>query len=311
MGKTAFLFAGQGSQKTGMGKDFYEAFPDFVKEFDSAELDFDLKEACFENPGDILLQTQYTQPALVAFACGVDAILKDKGIVPDFTVGLSLGEYSALHSAGVFDSKTAIETVAFRGKAMAEASKGPDVGMTAILSFPEEEIKKCCEEASALGYVSICNYNCPGQIVIGGEKAAVDKATELAKEGGARRCVPLSVSGPFHTALMKPAGDKLNQYFKNIEFQKPKCTVLSNFLGGPYSDDVSIPELLVEQVQKPIRLDKDIEYLFKSGVTRFIEIGPGKALTGFVNKTAKALQIDKVAYTAVSIDTVEDLEGIV
>jgi len=311
MGKTAFLFAGQGSQKTGMGKDFYEAFPDFVKEFDSAELDFDLKEACFENPGDILLQTQYTQPALVAFACGVDAILKDKGIVPDFTVGLSLGEYSALHSAGVFDSKTAIETVAFRGKAMAEASKGPDVGMTAILSFPEEEIKKCCEEASALGYVSICNYNCPGQIVIGGEKAAVDKATELAKEGGARRCVPLSVSGPFHTALMKPAGDKLNQYFKNIEFQKPKCTVLSNFLGGPYSDDVSIPELLVEQVQKPIRLDKDIEYLFKSGVTRFIEIGPGKALTGFVNKTAKALQIDKDAYTAVSIDTVEDLEGIV
>ena len=311
MGKTAFLFAGQGSQKTGMGKDFYEAFPDFVKEFDSAELDFDLKEACFENPGDILLQTQYTQPALVAFACGVDAILKSKGIVPDFTVGLSLGEYSALHSAGVFDSKTAIATVAFRGKVMAEASKGLDVGMTAILSFPEEEIKKCCEEASALGYVSICNYNCPGQIVIGGEKAAVDKATELAKEGGARRCVPLSVSGPFHTALMKPAGDKLNQYFKNIEFQKPKCTVLSNFLGGPYSDDVSIPELLVEQVQKPIRLDKDIEYLFKSGVTRFIEIGPGKALTGFVNKTAKALQIDKDAYTAVSIDTVEDLEGIV
>ena len=311
MGKTAFLFAGQGSQKTGMGKDFYEAFPEFQKEFDSANLDFDLKETCFENPGDILLQTQYTQPALVAFACGVDAILKSKGIVPDFTVGLSLGEYSALHSAGVFDSKTAIATVAFRGKVMAEASKGLDVGMTAILSFPEEEIKKCCEEASALGYVSICNYNCPGQIVIGGEKAAVDKATELAKEGGARRCVPLSVSGPFHTALMKPAGDKLNQYFKNIEFQKPKCTVLSNFLGGPYSDDVSIPELLVEQVQKPIRLDKDIEYLFKSGVTRFIEIGPGKALTGFVNKTAKALQIDKDAYTAVSIDTVEDLEGIV
>ena len=310
MGKTAFLFAGQGSQKTGMGKDFYEAFPEFQKEFDSANLDFDLKETCFENPGDILLQTQYTQPALVAFACGVDAILKDKGIVPDFTVGLSLGEYSALHSAGVFDSKTAIETVAFRGKAMAEASKGPDVGMTAILSFPEEEIKKCCEEASALGYVSICNYNCPGQIVIGGEKAAVDKATELAKEGGARRCVPLSVSGPFHTALMKPAGDKLNQYFKNIEFQKPKCTVLSNFLGGPYSDDVSIPELLVEQVQKPIRLDKDIEYLFKSGVTRFIEIGPGKALTGFVNKTAKTLGVDREAYTAVSIDMVSDIEGI-
>ncbi len=310
MGKTAFLFAGQGSQKTGMGKDFYEAFPEFQKEFDSANLDFDLKETCFENPGDILLQTQYTQPALVAFACGVDAILKSKGIVPDFTVGLSLGEYSALHSAGVFDSKTAIATVAFRGKVMAEASKGLDVGMTAILSFPEEEIKKCCEEASALGYVSICNYNCPGQIVIGGEKAAVDKATELAKEGGARRCVPLSVSGPFHTALMKPAGDKLNQYFKNIEFQKPKCTVLSNFLGGPYSDDVSIPELLVEQVQKPIRLDKDIEYLFKSGVTRFIEIGPGKALTGFVNKTAKALGVDREAYTAVSIDMVSDIEGI-
>lgn len=307
MGKTAFLFAGQGSQKTGMGKDFYEAYPDFVKEFDSGVLDFDLHKACFENPDDILLQTEYTQPALVAFACGVDALLKKKGIIPDFTVGLSLGEYSALRSAGVFDSKTAIETVAFRGKAMAEASKGLNVGMTAILSFPEGEIKKCCEEASSLGYVSICNYNCPGQIVIGGEKAAVDKATELAKAGGARRCVPLSVSGPFHTALMKPAGDRLKEYFMNIKFEKPECTVLSNFLGGPYIDDVTIPDMLVEQVQKPVRLDKDIEYLFNNGVDRFIEIGPGKALTGFVNKTAKALQIDRDAYTAVSIDTVDDL----
>lgn len=308
MGKTAFLFAGQGSQKTGMGKDLYESYKEFVDEFDSASLPFDLHDVCFNNPDNILLQTEYTQPSLVAFACGVDAILKNKGITPDITVGLSLGEYSALHSAGVFDSNTAIETVAYRGKVMAEASKGLDVGMTAILSLSEEDIKSCCDEASSLGYVSICNYNCPGQIVIGGEKIAVDKATSLATEKGARRCVPLSVSGPFHTALMKSAGDKLSEYFKNVTFETPKCTVLSNFLGGPYQEENSIPNLLVEQVQKPLKLDKDIEYLFKNGVDTFIEIGPGKALTGFVNKTAKALNVDKDSYRTITLETLEDIE---
>ncbi|MBF0999292.1 MAG: ACP S-malonyltransferase, partial [Lachnospiraceae bacterium] len=216
--KTAILFAGQGSQHTGMGKDLYERFPAFREVFDNANLPFDLKKMCFENPDDLLLQTQYTQPCLVAFATGVSRVLKDSGILCDYTAGLSLGEYSALAHAGVLSAEAAIELTAFRGKAMADAAKGISSGMTAILNLDEKDIQDCCNQASSAGIVSICNYNCPGQIVIGGEKKAVDQASTLAMEKGARRCIPLSVSGPFHTSLMHPAGEALKERFRTEPF---------------------------------------------------------------------------------------------
>ena len=180
--KLAVLYAGQGAQHPGMGKEFYEGSPAFRAAFDSAELVFDLHRVCFDDPDGVLNQTEYTQPCMVAFACGVSAVLAEQGVKPAYVAGLSLGEYSALEAAGVFTAKQAIELAAYRGKAMADAASGIDCGMTAVLNLDRVPLAECCEQASALGCVQICNYNCPGQLVIGGEKAAVDKAAKLAKK---------------------------------------------------------------------------------------------------------------------------------
>ena len=306
--KTAWLYAGQGSQKKGMGADLYEKYPSFRAAFDSAELSFDLKKVCFEDPDEVLNQTEYTQPCMEAFACGVTAVLKEKGLKPDYVAGLSLGEYSALEAAGVFDAKTAIETVAYRGKVMSEASKGMDVAMYAVMGLSEEDLKACCEKASAKGVVSICNYNCPGQLVIGGEKAAVEECVRLAGEAGARRSVALAVSGPFHTSLMKPAGDALAEYFKKMDLGAPIVTVLYNYLGKENTENMPIADILVMQVQRSVRMDMILMNLFNKGVRRFIEIGPGKAITGFVKKTAKQLMVDD--FECYTIDGAEDLEKV-
>ena len=209
--KLGFLYAGQGSQHPGMGADLYDAFPTFRQIFDQAaeQVDFDLKEVSFMDSQGILNQTRYTQPCMVAFAAGLTTVLKEQGIVPSAAAGLSLGEYSALHAAEVFDAATAVKLVAFRGKAMEEAAAGRPSAMMAVLGLDRAPLQAACDQASALGCGVIANYNCPGQLVIGGEKAAVEQAATLAKEAGARRCLPLKVSGPFHTPLMAPAGDAL------------------------------------------------------------------------------------------------------
>ena len=283
--KLAFLFAGQGSQKAGMGRDLYENYPAFRAAFDSAELDFDLKRVCFDDPDGVINQPRYTQPCMVAFAAGVAAVLAENGIAPDYAAGLSLGEYSALHAAGVFTAKQAIELVAFRGAAMEKAAEGVESAMTAVLMLGREALERCCEEASDLGVVRICNYNCPGQLVIGGEKAAVDKAGELAKAAGARRLMPLRVSGPFHTPLMKPAGDALRERFASESFGGMKTPVLFNCLGREKGEE-AIAELLERQVQSPVYMEDTIRRLMELGVDTVVEIGPGRALSGFVQKTA-------------------------
>ena len=195
----AFLYAGQGSQHPGMGADLYEAHPAFRAVLDAAGVDFDLKTTMFTDPDGVLNLTEYTQPCMVAFAAGMTALLAERGIVPDYAAGLSLGEYSALQCAGVFDAKTAISLVAFRGQAMADAVQGRPCGMAAVLGMDRDALKAVCTEASDAGVVECTNFNCPGQIVISGDAAAVDKAGELAKAAGAKRVLPLKVSGPFHT----------------------------------------------------------------------------------------------------------------
>ncbi len=305
--KTAFLYAGQGSQKAGMGRDFYEKFASFREAFDAAELSFDLKKVCFEDPEGVINETVYTQPCMTAFAVGVNSVFKELGIKkPDYAAGLSLGEYSALSLAGVFDAKTAVETVAYRGKVMAECSKGIDCGMTAVLSLPVEKIEECCEKAGEKGIVQICNLNCPGQTVIGGEKAAVDAAAALCSEAGARRCLELKVSGPFHTSIMAPAGEKLKEYFKGITFGEMEIPVLFNYLGHEKSENDSIEELLKLQVQRSVKMEDTLRRLFELGTDTFVEIGPGKALSGFVKKTAKALE--KEDYRIFNVETAEDVE---
>ena len=300
--KLAILYAGQGSQHPGMGKDLYEAYPAFRAAFDAAALDFDLHSVCFEDPDGVLNQTEYTQPCMVAFAAGVTAVLQENGVKADYLAGLSLGEYSALQAAGVFTAKQAVELAAYRGKAMADAAKGIDCGMTAVMNLDRDALAKCCEEASALGVVQICNYNCPGQLVIGGEKAAVEKAAELAKAAGARRCIPLKVSGPFHTRLMAPAGDALAKRFATENFGEMKTPVLFNCLGHEKSAENSIPALLEKQVQSSVYMEDTLRRLGELGVDHILEVGPGSALSGFVKKTLPGVP-------CASVETPEQLDA--
>lgn len=310
-GKTAFLYAGQGSQATGMGKDFYDAYPKFREVFDSCLLDFDLKEICFENPDNRLMQTEYTQPCMVAFACGVTEIFKDQKIRPDYVCGLSLGEYSALYAAGVWPLADTMKIISARGKAMAEASEGINASMAAVMGLSLDEIRECCRKAGIAGIVSVCNINCPGQIVIGGDKAAVELASSFAKEDGARRIVPLTVSGPFHTEYMKPAGVKLQKVLQGCSFHSPAYEVVYNVLGRPKTREEDIKDLLVKQIQQTVHMQESIEYLIHNGVTKFIEIGPGTALSGFVKKTLKAMGTEDEGISIFSINKTEDLNEIV
>ncbi|MBQ8586134.1 MAG: ACP S-malonyltransferase, partial [Butyricicoccus sp.] len=271
-GKLAFVYAGQGSQKVGMGRDLYEQYPAFRAVLDRAPVDFDLKALCFDGPEETLSQTQYTQPCMVAFAAGMTAVLTENGIVPDYAAGLSLGEYSALHAAGAFDAETAIDLVAYRGKAMTEAAAGLSCGMQAVLGLAREPLQAACDAASDLGVCQIANYNCPGQLVIAGEATAVEKAAALAKEAGAKRCVPLNVSGPFHTALMKPSGDALAKRFTDLSFAPLRFPVVHNATGKPMQDGETLADLLETQVQSSVYFEDSIRWLAAQSVDTIIEI---------------------------------------
>ena len=299
----AFLYAGQGSQHPGMGADLYEAHPAFRAVLDAAGVDFDLKTTMFTDPDGVLNLTEYTQPCMVAFAAGMTALLAERGIVPDYAAGLSLGEYSALQCAGVFTAPQAISLAAFRGKAMAAAAAGRPCGMTAVLGLEREKLQEACRQAAGAGVVEIANYNCPGQLVIGGEQAAVDKAAALAKELGAKRCLPLKVSGPFHTSLLAPAGDALREKFRETAFGAMRIPVLFNCLGREMGPEDTIPALLEKQVQTSVYMEDTIRRLAELGVDTIVEIGPGKALSGFVKKTAPAIK-------TYAVETCADLDAL-
>ena len=299
----AFLYAGQGTQHPGMGADLYEAYPAFRAVVDSADVDFELKTTMFSDPDGVLNQTEYTQPCMVAFAAGMTAVLAEMGITPDYAAGLSLGEYSALQCAGVFTAAQAVSLAAFRGCAMAQAAAGRPCGMIAVLGLDREKLAEACQKAADAGVVEIANYNCPGQLVIGGEKAAVDKAAGIAKELGAKRCLPLKVSGPFHTSLLSPAGDALRERFRTEQFGEMRIPVLFNCLGREMGPDDTIPALLEKQVQSSVYMEDTIRRLAELGVDTIVEIGPGKALIGFVKKTAPAIK-------TYAVETCADLDAL-
>jgi len=300
--KTAFLFPGQGAQKCGMGESFAKHDEAAKKVYENASrlLGLDMEELVFtENKK--LDMTEYTQAAMVTTGIAMLKVIEKTALKADVCAGLSLGEYEALYLAKAISEEDAIVLARHRGKLMQEAVPLGVGTMAAVLNLDAAVIEDCLKD---IENVWIANYNCPGQIVISGTVTAVEKAGEKLKEAGAKRVLPLNVSGPFHSGLLKPAGDKLYEYLKNVEIKKPTIPYVANYTAEFVCDDKDIKELLRKQVFGSVRFEQSIRNMLKEGVDTFIEIGPGKVLSGFVKK------IDKEA-KVYSIETVEDMNNVI
>lgn len=292
--KTAFIFSGQGAQYPGMGKELYEQEPIVRQTFAQASevLGYDMADLCFTE-NDQLNQTEYTQPAILTVSIAFWRVLAEKGFQADALAGLSLGEYSALVASGAIDFQTAVALVAKRGAYMTQAAPQGTGKMVAVMNTPIETIEECCRKASKLGIVAPANYNTPQQIVIGGEVAAVDAALEYLKEAGAKRMIPLNVSGPFHTPLLQPAAEKLRETLKEVDFSKMAVPVVSTMTAKVISED-EIKHILEKQVMSPVRFYESISTFKELGITRTVEIGPGKVLTGFIKKIDRTIDTLRV-----------------
>ena len=302
MSKIAFMFPGQGAQKAGMGKDFYEQSETARKVIDKAAelLDIDMKALCFEE-NDKLDQTEYTQAALVTVCLAMEHVLRERGLKADVTAGLSLGEYCAIASAGGMTTEDAITTVRTRGILMQNAVPGGKGSMAAVLGMTGEAIEKVVDEIDG---VTIANYNCPGQIVITGWKESVEKASEALKEAGAKRVLPLNVSGPFHSPMLTEAGKELGQVLENVELSPLQIPYVTNVTAEYVRDISETKELLAKQVASSVRWQQSVENMIADGVDTFVEIGPGRTLAGFMRKINRDVKVYNVG-------TWEDVDKVV
>lgn len=302
MSKIAFIYPGQGAQKAGMGKDFYENSESAKAVFDRASeiLDLDMKALCFEE-NDKLDLTEYTQAALVTTCLAMTKVVREKGIHPDVTAGLSLGEYCAIAEAGGMSEEDAIRTVRKRGILMQNTVPAGEGAMAAILGMEASAIE---EVISNIEGVSIANYNCPGQIVITGITAGVETAAEKLKEAGAKRVVMLNVSGPFHSPLLKKAGEELLEELEKVEIHKLVIPYVTNVTAEYIKDEKEIKDLLGAQVSSSVRWEQSIRKMIEEGVDTFVEIGPGKTLAGFMRKINRDV-------TMYNIGTWEDVDKVV
>ncbi len=301
MGKTAFMFPGQGAQYVGMGRDFYEQIPVCKEMFELAgkASGLDVAALCFEENEKINI-TEYTQIAMLAVEVAMLKAAEEKGLKPDVTAGLSLGEYGALAASGVMSPEDVFKVVRKRGIYMQEAV--PDGGaMVAVLGLDTAVIERICEETP--GMVTIANYNCPGQIVITGEEKAAQAAVEELTKAGAKRCVPLKVSGPFHSPLLTGAGEKLAKELENVEIHEIGIPYIANVTADYVTDKAQVKLLLQKQVSSSVKWQQTIERMIADGVDTFVEIGPGKTLSGFMRKINKDMKV-------YNIEKTEDLEKI-
>ena len=300
MGKTAFLFAGQGAQTVGMGKELAEKFDVADKVFDEASdaLGFDVKKLIWESDEQELMITENTQPAIVTMSTAALRIIESKGIKADVVAGLSLGEYTAHIASGSLDFAAGVRLVKKRGKYMQEEVPVGKGAMAAILNLSAEDVLACCRAASDAGIIEPANFNCPGQIVVAGEVDAVNKCCEIAKEKGAKRAVMLPVSAPFHCSMMKGAGEKLAKELENVEIGTMNIPVISNVTADYIKSSDDVKPLFIRQVSSSVLWEKGIDRMLADGVDTFIEIGPGKALSGFMKKINKDVNIFNVENVA-------------
>lgn len=302
MSKIACIFPGQGAQYPGMGKEIAESYSEAMKIFDlaSERLGIDMKKLCFEGDEEELKKTENTQPSILTTSIALLEVLKLKGIVPEVTAGLSLGEYSALVASNAISFVDAVALVKKRGKYMQEAVPEGQGTMAAVMGMERESVMECLKMASGYGVVEAANFNCPGQIVIAGHTKAVEHACTILKEKGAKRAMMLPVSAPFHSSLLKPAGEKLAAELEKVEISDNKLPVVSNVNAQVIMDKYEIKKCLVEQVSCSVLWEDSIKQMVDMGVDTFIEVGPGKTLSAFVKK------IDKSLY----VHNVEDLESL-
>ncbi len=293
MGKVAFIFPGQGSQAVGMGKALYDGFPEAKAVFDAADdaLHEKLSTLCFEGPDEALKLTANTQPAILTVSVAAHAVFaKRSGVVPAFVAGHSLGEYSALVAAGALSLGDAVKSVRARGTFMQEAVPQGVGAMSAVLGLAPEKVAGICAQAAQGEVVAPANFNEPSQTVIAGHAGAVARAGELLKAAGAKRVLPLPVSAPFHCALMQPVVPRLQAVLEGVHFSAPACPVITNVEAAPNSDASRIAPLLLSQVTGSVRWIECVQALEKNGVTRVVELGPGKVLSGLVKRIAKGIE---------------------
>ena len=304
--KTAFIFPGQGAQYVGMAKDFYDTIPECKAIIDEADevLDFDLKAILFEE-NELINKTEYTQAAMLAAECCILKAVELKGITCDVTAGLSLGEYAALVAAKAISFADAMKLVRKRGIYMEHEVPAGKGGMAAVISLDAAKIEEICEKITTETgkVVSPANYNCPGQIVISGYAESVEAAVPMLTEAGALKVVVLNVSGPFHSPMLKGAGDKLGEELKNVTFADPAVPYLNNVAAELVTTKASIKDTLERQVYNPVKWQQCVEKMIAEGVDTFYEIGPGKTLAGFMKRIDRSKKV-------ITINTVEDLNAL-